>query len=551
MKYILLLMIFIYQLYANTLQPLDFEIDKKEIDSTPTLLLIGGIQGDEPGGFNATNVFLMRYKILNGSVWVVPVLNRHSMLLNDRGIYDDMNRKFAHIAPNDPEKFIIEHIKETIKSPQVSAILHLHDGSGYFRATYQSALLNPNRWGNCTVIDQDTLEGVKYGELLQNATFIINRINTHLLKPIHQYHTHNTQTALKDKEMQKALTFYAINQQKAAYANEASKELNVQERVYYHLLAIEAMLDIMGIQFERDFELSPSGVYKVINDTSLDFSFEGKMPHFPLFGLRDTIANFPYPKDKDPLQIAIDSRARILGTLPKNNTLSLKYGNRVMTKFTPKYIQFDDSLESINATIDSSEQTIKLGSIVSLKNAIEFQNIQGYTIKVIGLNNNAKPISKANLSHQASIDKAGNLYRVEIYRQIPLAPNTQDSKEAQSLESHNMDSAKADSSLESSVDTPKKAKVIVSSANVRALPSLEAEIVAKSPMGRELFVLDSADGWAKIQYNFKERVIQGYIFERLLGYENPTPTKPQPKPQAPKTQELFSGMIVLDFTQGE
>lgn len=64
----------------------------------PTLLLMGGIHGDEPGAYYSTDIFMRHYKITKGSVWVVPVVNPHGMFANMRGVYGDMNRKFAALA---------------------------------------------------------------------------------------------------------------------------------------------------------------------------------------------------------------------------------------------------------------------------------------------------------------------------------------------------------------------------------------------------------------------------------------------------------------------
>ncbi len=69
-----------------------------------------------------------------------------------------------------------------------------------------------------------------------------------------------------DKEMEKSLTYYAINNGKAAFGNEASKNLPLHERTYYHLLALEKYMNIMGIEFEREFDLNSKSVKDVIDD---------------------------------------------------------------------------------------------------------------------------------------------------------------------------------------------------------------------------------------------------------------------------------------------
>ena len=220
------------------------------------------------------------------------------------------------------------------------------------------------------MIDQVTLEGVKFGKLESIANAMIAHINAHLLAPIHRYHLHNTQTAEKDKEMQKALTFYAINQGKPGYANEASKELNVAQRVYYHLLAIDALLTQMGIEFERDFTLSPQNVQKAIKDRSQTFALEN-LPEMPLFGLRPVLASFPIPKGKKASEITIISNNKILGLLPRDNALVLKYGNNVMTKILPKRVElYQGSIKPLESTIDKQARKISVGERVQIAREI-------------------------------------------------------------------------------------------------------------------------------------------------------------------------------------
>lgn len=511
-------------LSAATLHPIDFEVIKKEVSKSPTLLIIGGIQGDEPGGFNATNIFLNHYTIKNGSVWVVPVLNPHSMLLNHRGIYDDMNRKFAALSPNDPEKPLIEHIKRVIAEEQVEAVLHLHDGSGYYRPSFESALANPNRWGNCTVIDQVTLEGAKYGALESIANAMIAHINAHLLAPIHRYHLHNTETEQKDKEMQKALTFYAINQGKPGYANEASKELNVAQRVYYHLLAIDALLTQMGIEFERDFTLSPQNVQKAIKDRSQTFRLEN-LPEMPLFGLRTPLASFPIPKGKKASEITITSSNKILGLLPRDNTLVLKYGNNVMTKLLPKRVEFyQESLPPIEATIDNQAHSIAVGERVQiaheihLPSTIELDDKHTMRLRVVGLGGkNPSHITKASLNPSASLDTAGKLYRAEVYIQEKL--DAQPSNAQENENSSDDDKADLDST-----HTPPRVRVSVSLANIRTQAKVDSSIAGMVRFGQGLELLEEIEStqgkWLKVRYIYtsptgKSSEMMGYILARL------------------------------------
>ena len=81
--------------------------------------VVGGIQGDEPGGFSAATLLATRYEIAEGAVWVVPNLNFPSIIRRSRGLHGDMNRKFARLAENDPEFATVRRIQELIRHPAV------------------------------------------------------------------------------------------------------------------------------------------------------------------------------------------------------------------------------------------------------------------------------------------------------------------------------------------------------------------------------------------------------------------------------------------------
>ncbi|MGL2871011.1 DL-carboxypeptidase Csd4 [Helicobacter pylori] len=405
----------------ETIEKAPINVENK--DKAPHLLLLAGIQGDEPGGFNATNLFLMHYSVLKGLVEVVPVLNKPSMLRNHRGLYGDMNRKFAALDKNDPEYPTIQEIKSLIAKPNIDAVLHLHDGGGYYRPVYVDAMLNPKRWGNCFIIDQDEVKGAKFPNLLAFANNTIESINAHLLHPIEKYHLKNTRTAQGDTEMQKALTFYAINQKKSAFANEASKELPLASRVFYHLQAIEGLLNQLNIPFKRDFELNPNSVHALINDKSL-WAKISSLPKMPLFNLRPKLNHFPLPHNTKIPQIPIESNAYIVGLVKNKQEVFLKYGNKLMTRLSPFYIEFDPSLEEVKMQIDNKDQMVKIGSVVEVKESFYIHGMDNIRANVIGfsVSNESKPnemgytIRLKDFQKRFSLDKQERIYRIEFYK---------------------------------------------------------------------------------------------------------------------------------------
>lgn len=406
---------------------LDFDLIKmpSENPKKPLALIIGGIQGDEPGGFNAANLFLQHYKIVSGEVWVIPNLNRHSILRNHRGIYGDMNRKFKQIDQSDQEYKLVERLKQIIKDDRVSIVYHLHDGSGFYRQNYVSHNLNPNRWGNCSIIDQEKLEDAEYVDLAGISKQVVENINSKVLKDLHTYHIRNTRTELEDREMQKSLTYFAVRNKKTALANEASKDLPVAERVYYHLLGIEGMLKAVGIAYQRDFELSPKEIARFINNQDSWVKIT-PLIKLPLFGLRKTLNFFPLPK-QDLEKLALESNHYIVGLLQRDKGVSLKYGNRVMSTFSPLQIEFaENAPREVEFIIDGKRVEVENGGIVKVEKNFEVVPREGMRVNVIGFSSSQKDeagikIAKQQIAKRYSIDVREKKYRVEFYEEDRFA----------------------------------------------------------------------------------------------------------------------------------
>jgi predicted deacylase len=96
----------------------------------PTLMLIGGIQGNEPGGFLSADLYA-DMSLEKGNLIVVPRANFYSIIMNERGPNGDMNRKFAHEENEySMEDKIVTILKKLIGESDY--LLNLHDGAGYF-----------------------------------------------------------------------------------------------------------------------------------------------------------------------------------------------------------------------------------------------------------------------------------------------------------------------------------------------------------------------------------------------------------------------------------
>ncbi|UZP66603.1 succinylglutamate desuccinylase/aspartoacylase family protein [Desulfovibrio mangrovi] len=421
MKYILgLLLVLCTTLAAHARNPLDFTLLKLGNDPAgPTLLVIGGIQGDEPGGFNAAGVLASHYAITKGNVWVVPNLNFPSIINRSRGLHGDMNRKFARLGKEDPEYNTVEKIKSIILHPQVDLILNLHDGSGFYRPKWENSVRNPDRWGQSVIIDQESLEDSRFGNLAAMATVAVADANNALLVPEHLYHLKNTRTRDGDVEMEKTLTYFAINHGKPAFGVEASKSFNTATRAYYHVRILESFMRQAGIRFERDFTLTPEGLEAAMN-RNLHLAFHDGRLKLDMDNIRSTLRYMPLSRNAG--NDFIPSKP-LLTVVDEGNGYRVYYGNNRITQLMPQYFDYDDSLKTLRLMVDGKQTAAPIGSMVQVGEAFEVTPEEGYRVNVIGFtrsgveNECGISISKNDIMDAYSIDKAGTVYRVEVYRE--------------------------------------------------------------------------------------------------------------------------------------
>lgn len=408
--------------YANP-KVVGFDLIKKGVEDNNTMLVVGGIQGDEPGGFMAASLISSHYKITKGSVWVVPNLNFDSIIKRGRGSYGDMNRKFAQILNSDPDYDDVKRVKEYIAQDNVKLILNLHDGSGFYRKEYVDNMRSPYRWGQSSIIDQTSLNIPQYGNLEEIANRVCEHINKHLIDQDHIYNVRNTNTKEGDVEMEKTLTYYAINQGKAAFGNEASKQFPVYKRAYYHILALEEYMRVMGIEFERDFELSLDGIKQALYD-DIYISFYNDKIKLPLSTIRSELNYFPVKKDGT---INFTPSNPLMTVLKDENSYAIHYGNTRLVSLRPDYLDIDNDKENVKLKIDGVTQEVTLGDMVVVRRNILVHDKEGFRVNVIGYSNkNVKNESNINIEKNDiqkfySVDKEGKIYRIEFYKKDKFA----------------------------------------------------------------------------------------------------------------------------------
>ena len=381
-----------------------------------TLLVIGGIHGNEPGGYFAPSILVSDYTIKKGSLWIVPNLNFDSDLRNRRGMYGDMNRKFAYINPRDRDFEIIKDIKKIILNPKINLVLNLHDGHGFYREAWENSIFNPAAWGQTCIIDQRNIKSKKFGKLSDIADSVAKVLNKKLVKNLHTFNVKNTHTKFKDEQMRLSLTYFAITHNKPAFAIETSKNIKeLHQKVFYQLRAIEAFMRKMGIEYKRDFKLTLAGVKKVLarrekviinSNAIVDLNQVKKvLRYFPLKRKGNTI------NGKNPL----------LAILKRGKYFDIMIGNKKITTLYPDYKKQERCIDELAMVIDGKKRSVKIPSIVDVADSFSTQAGKNYRVNIIGFskkglkNEDATTVTKGSILKKYAMDAKHRKFRVEIY----------------------------------------------------------------------------------------------------------------------------------------
>ncbi len=413
-KKITIFLLFISTLNSSILHYKKYELTGKQKGNT--LLVIGGIHGNEPGGYFAPAILILHYKILKGNLIVVPNLNFDSDIRNQRGIYKDMNRKFARISKTDPDYKIVTDIKKLILSKDVDLILNLHDGHGFYRKKWENVIFNPKAWGQAFIIDQKNIKTPKYfnlGEICKNIT---KKINNDIFSKKHIFRVKNTKTKFHDEQMKLSLTYFAITHNKPALAIETSKNITkLRTKVYYQLLAIEEFMNTMGIKFKRDFELNENNIAKILSDyKSLTINKRFKID---LNRVKPFVNFVPLKRNGNKFTFT-----HPLGAVIKyKNFYQAMIGNKKIFKFKSENFDLSPTKPNIIFLIDGKKRDVSNEYNVNIKNSFKILPIKNVRVNVIGFSligykdESNIEISLSKIQKKYSLYKDKNVFRIEFY----------------------------------------------------------------------------------------------------------------------------------------
>lgn len=218
-----------------------------------TVLIIGGIHGNEPGGYLAADKYV-DLTLRKGNLIIVPRANLKAILARNRGISGDYNRKFnTELDDNDSDDQVVKVLKQLIEESDV--LLNLHDGTGFFRESYIDKLHNPYRFGQSVIADCDLYytdqseQAINLGEI---ARRVVEKTNSNIDEEEYHFHFSNHDSISPNTrypEMRKTATYFALTENNIpAFGIETSKELPTTEmKVTHQVLAINAFLEEFGV----------------------------------------------------------------------------------------------------------------------------------------------------------------------------------------------------------------------------------------------------------------------------------------------------------------
>jgi len=398
---------------------LHYSLIKKESGKEGSMLLvIGGIHGNEPGGYFAPMLLARYYTIESGTVWIVPNLNFDSIVKDVRGTYGDMNRKFAKVDAKDKDYEIVTEIKKLILSPKVDLTLNLHDGQGFYREKNIDKTFNSQAWGQATIIDQQKIPNAKYGNLADIATKVNQETNVGLIEDVHEFNVKNTNTKAQDKAMQQSLTYFSITNNKPAFAIETSKNItNLSQKVFYQLKTIEKFMNVMNIKFSRSFDLTEESIQKLLNDDGMIEIPPTKIT-LDLSTLKPYIKFFPMSKEK----LTYESNNPLVAVMKEKDEYKIMNGHIVVSTLKPDFFEFDNSLNDVGLIIDGKKTTAKIGSLIHAKNSFQVDSINGYRVNIIGYtkegvtNEAGFSVELKDFIKTYAIDKDETTYMVQFYK---------------------------------------------------------------------------------------------------------------------------------------
>ncbi len=197
----------------------------------PTVVIIGGVHGNEPAGYLAARR-IANWRCETGTLVVVPDAHREAIRRNARGYPGNMNAMFPGKADgSDMERLAHDLWQRAIVEFHPDLLLTLHESLDFHAR-------DPQRFGQSLVYDSE--------ELTPLMSCCLDRVNADIDKKLHQF-------VLFCKAFPNCPTYEAWFQLGVPSTSiETSRTMERDTRVRYQLMMVMAFLDQLGMEYEQD-----------------------------------------------------------------------------------------------------------------------------------------------------------------------------------------------------------------------------------------------------------------------------------------------------------
>ncbi len=412
----------------------------KGAEEGATLMIIGGIQGDETAAFLAADNFL-DIALKKGNLIVIPRANLHSIFLSQRQINDDMNRRFAQEKPVIYEDEVVEIIKKYIHKSNL--LLNLHEGSGFYRHQWEGPMHNPMRYGQCLIADTDIFQTEnKTINLKEIAETVITEINKYITNEeyLYRFNNHNTVSSdTKHPEQRKSASFYGLTKAHIpSFGVEVSKSLPSESlKKSYIKLIINQFLKYLEIEMDCPhlFDELPELNYILckIDYTQHYFTRDDiiKIPRGSSLEITGIHSNYTRGNYVDVLGHGNRNDLNKKFRIEEQTEIHVYKDNLILAKIPVIIaVEIEQIYEGFRVKIidDNSFVNINLGDTLFVTEAVDFEilgtinNNKDITINLLGYNNQTRRVddkhfiinSHSSLSNRFAIDTEKSLYQFLI-----------------------------------------------------------------------------------------------------------------------------------------
>ena len=238
-----------------------------------------------------------------------------------------------------------------------------------------------------------------------------------LLQEHHSFNVKNTKTKYEDEAMRLSLTYFAVTNNKPAFAIETSKNLSsLAQKVFYQLLAIEEYMKIMGIKYERDFVLNEKNLSKLIKENGSLLINDAIL--LDLSNIKNTLSFIPIKSKGNIFHFS-----HPLGVMKRiRGEFVIFIGNTKITKLQPQYFKLSSKCsQTFSVEIDEKQTQLEKATEYFVNDDFKVIKNKNYRVNVIGFHaenstdDSGVRISLKDMDTRFSVDKNNKVYRVEFY----------------------------------------------------------------------------------------------------------------------------------------